>query len=378
MEYQKTGKYFAVVAGSLETLAKAELESFGALVLQEVPRGMRFQCTPEQLYRIVYGSRLLQRVLAPLVSFRCHSEDYLYKQARQALDWTRLFTPQESFGIESNVHRSKINHSLYAGQLLKDAICDAFRDKHGIRPDFSSKAPDISFNLHIMDNWATISLDLTGSLHKRGYRLSAGSAPLQETLAAALVRLSKWQGERPLQDPMCGSGTILAEALMHYARIPAAYLRQDMGIKRLPDFDPSLWQKVRTEANAQIRELPPGLISGSDASPEAVDCARANLSLLPGGQNVALQVSRFQDLPPRPGICVITNPPYGVRLGDDGSILKLYNDLGDYLKQKHPQSEAYILCGKQELVPALRLRAYWKKKLKNGDLDVVLARIVLR
>ncbi|MBW6514927.1 MAG: class I SAM-dependent RNA methyltransferase [Candidatus Syntrophosphaera sp.] len=378
MEYQEKGKYFAVVAGSLEALAKAELEELGATVLQEVPRGMRFQCDPRTLYRVVYCSRMLQRVLAPLASFRCHSEDYLYKQARQAVDWTALFPPEESFGIDSTVARSKISHSLYAGQLLKDAICDSFREKYGRRPDFASSGARIGFNLHISDNWATVSLDLTGSMHKRGYRQEAVAAPLQETLAAALVRLSKWQGDRPLEDPMCGSGTILAEALILYTRTPAAFLRQDLGITYLPDYDPSLWQKVKTDADKEIRPLPPGLIRGSDINPGSVAIARNNLAALPGGENVELQVSRFQDLPSRPEMCVICNPPYGVRLGDSGATVRLYNELGDFLKQKRPRGEAYVLCGSRELVPALRLRAYWKKRLKNGDLDVVFAKILLR
>ncbi len=377
MEYQKTGKYFAVVAGSMEALAKAELESLGAVVLQEVPRGMRFQCDTVTLYRIVYCSRLVQRVLAPLVSFRCHSEDYLYKQARQALDWTTLFKPEESFNIECNVNRSKISHSLYASQLLKDAICDCFRDKYGVRPSFSGSAP-ISFNLHISDNWATIALDLAGSMHKRGYRMDSVEAPLQETLAAAIVRLSKWEGDVPLQDPMCGSGTILAEALMHYCRIPAAYLRLNLGIRYLPDFDLELWNKVKSTADAAIRSLPQGLISGSDIDYASVEVARSNLCNLPGGQNIELKMSRFQDLPLQPDMCVVSNPPYGMRLGDSDSIEKVYNDIGDFLKQKHPHSEAYILCGNKELVSALRLRAYWKKKLKNGDIEACLAKIILR
>ncbi len=377
MEYQKTGKYFAVVAGSLEAHAKEELESLGAKVLQQVPRGMRFAADTKTLYRVVYCSRLLQRVLAPLVSFRAHSEEYLYKQARQAVNWTSLFPIEDSFNIECNVTRSKITHSLYAGQLLKDAICDSFRDAFGVRPNFSNAAR-LTFNLHISDNWATIALDLAGSMHKRGYRQSSVDAPLQETLAAVLIKLSKWQGDKPLEDPMCGSGTILAEALMHYCHIPAGYLRQNQSIRYLPDFDPALWQKIRSEADSAIRSLPEGLISGSDQDPVCIQSARSNLALLPGGLAVTLRVSRFQDLPLRQELCIVSNPPYGVRLDKNASIDGLYNAIGDFLKQKRPHSEAYILCGSKGLVSALRLRAYWKKVLKNGDLEACLAKIVLR
>jgi putative N6-adenine-specific DNA methylase len=379
MEYIKTSKYFAQVAGSLEPHAKAELEELGATVLQEVPRGLRFSCDKATLYRILYTSRLLQRVLAPLFSFQCHSEKYLYSQANKAIDWTALFSPELSFGIDSNVSNSHISHSLYAGQLLKDAICDQFREKFGRRPDFKTQGADINLNLHIRENWAAIALDVSGlSMHKRGYRTGANLAPLQETLAAAMVRLSGWKGETPLLDPMCGSGTILAEAMMAYCHIPAGYLREDKGIGFLPDFDSKLWQTIRCEENAKIIPLPKGLISGSDSSPASIVYARENLANLPGGENVSFDICRFQDLEKQAGRCIITNPPYGVRLGNTDSTLILYHELGDFLKQKCPNSEAYILCGSKELVPELHLRAHWKKSLKNGDIDVKLAKIIIK
>ncbi len=379
LEYQRTGRYFAVVAGSLERHAAQELERLGAKTEQPVPRGFAFTCDPTTLYRVLYCSRMAQRVLAPLVSARCLNEKQLYALAADALDWTALFDIKESFGVQTNVSGSRISHSLYAGQVLKDAICDSFRRRYGTRPDFATRDARINFNLHIKDDLATIALDLSGtSLHKRGYRKEASSAPLQETLAATLVQLSGWDGSRALLDPMCGSGTILAEALMHYCRIPAAYLRPENGLRFLPDFSAQNYAQVRKEADGAIRPLPPDLICGSDISPKNVLIARANLSALPYGECVRLEVSRFQDLERQSGRCVLTNPPYGVRLGDDDSTRELYHELGDFLKQKCPGSENYILCGDKTLVPELRLRAHWKKNLKNADLDVVLAKIVVK
>jgi putative N6-adenine-specific DNA methylase len=379
LEYQQNHKYFAQVAGSLEKHAALELTELGAEVIQEVPRGLRFSCDKKTLYSVVYTSRLIQRVLAPLISFQCHSEKYLYNQAFANLDWTSLFKVTDTFAILTNVSNSHISNSLYAGQILKDAICDQFRDKFQARPDFSSKEADIVFSLYINDNWATISLDVAGhSLHKRGYRKGMSLAPLQETLAAAVVKLSGWDGSNTFYDPMCGSGTLLAEALMAYCHIPAGYLRKDNAITFMPDFDAKLWDKVRKEADAQMCPLPDGLIKGSDISAGTVANARTNLQSLPYGDKIELSVSPFQSLPKVPDRTVVTNPPYGVRLGDSGSTQKLYNDLGDFLKQKCPASVAYILCGSAELVPELRLRASWKKTLKNGDLETKLAKIVLR
>ncbi|MDD4223316.1 MAG: THUMP domain-containing protein [Candidatus Cloacimonetes bacterium] len=378
-EYQDKGGYFAIVAGSLERHAAAELGEIGATVRREVPRGVYFSCDQETLYRVLYSSRLIQRVLAPLATFACPDEQALYSQARAFIDWTSLFPVDTSFGIRANVSSDRIRHSLYAGQRLKDAICDSFRAKTGRRPDFSTKQAPVNFNLRVQSGRATISLDLTGvSMHKRGYRKSAGAAPLQETLAAALIRLSGWDGGRKLLDPMCGSGTILAEALMHYCRIPAGYLRPDSGLQFLPDHKPELLARVKAAADAAIRDLPEGLIEGSDLSAVNVQTTRDNLSLLPGGEKVKLETSRFQELGLERGRCVVTNPPYGVRLENSRGAELLYNDLGDFLKQKCPDSESYILCGDKNLVPQLRLRAHWKKNLKNADLDVVLAKIVVR
>ena len=189
-EYQAKGSYFAIVAGSLERHAAEELSELRAEVGREVPRGLYFNCGRETLYRVIYTSRLIQRVLAPLASFACPDDKLLYRKARDLIDWTGLFPVDTSFGIQANVSSSRIKHSLYAGQVLKDAVCDSFRDKTGQRPDFGTKGAPVNFNLHLHANRATISLDLTGtSMHKRGYRRSAGAAPLQETLAAAVIKL---------------------------------------------------------------------------------------------------------------------------------------------------------------------------------------------
>jgi len=302
-EYQRTGRYFIQVAGSLERLARDELVGLGAVIHGEVPRGFHVSCSLEALYRIIYTSRLCQRVLAPLISFACHSEKYLARQSAALIDWTSLIELESSFGIDVNLSGSKIRHSLYAGQLVKDAICDQFRAKYGKRPDFSTAKPDINFNLHIKDNFATIALDLSGSMHKRGYRSGTSDAPLQETLAAAIVKLSGWDGQKPLTDPMCGSGTILCEALMSYCRIPAAILREHKYIERFPDHDHELWKSVRAQANQAMRELPDGLIGGSDLSASALHIARTSLDRLPFGRSVRLVKSRFQDLPSQPDCC---------------------------------------------------------------------------
>jgi putative N6-adenine-specific DNA methylase len=219
-EYQKNKQFFAQVTGSLEEEGEKELQELGAVNTRTTYRGVYFEADKKTLYRINYNSRLLSRVLAPLHTFHAFNANALTKVAYN-MNWGSVFTTDQTFAISASVAKSKITNSLYASQCLKDGIADHFRDKTGKRPSVNTVNPDIRLNLHIEKDSAVLSLDTSGeSLHKRGYRLSGGEAPMQETVAAAIIRFSGWDGEKTLLDPMCGSGTLLCEALMHYCRIP--------------------------------------------------------------------------------------------------------------------------------------------------------------
>jgi putative N6-adenine-specific DNA methylase len=238
--------------------------------------------------------------------------------------------------------------------------------------------PDVWFNLSIRQDRAVISLDTSGgSLHRRGYRRQSVAAPLQETLGAAVVRLSGWQGEKPLVDPMCGSGTLLAEAFMHYCRIPAAFKREKFGFEAMPDFDPRAWKSVRRESDARRRPLPEGLIRGSDSDRQAVAAARANLGEIPGTRGVPVERKDFRDLTGIPGASIVCNPPYGIRVGELEQARALYKEFGDFLKQRCPGSTAYVLCGNLELVDAIGLKPSRRFVLFNGPIECRLLKIEL-
>jgi putative N6-adenine-specific DNA methylase len=372
--YQKNNSYFAQVAENVEPLAERELAALGATEVNPVYRGVYFTATPEALYRIVYQTRLCTRVLAPLLHFDCHSTKYLYKTAL-TIPWVELFDREQTFVITATVSDSKITHSQYASLCLKDAIVDQFQEKFGARPNVDKRNPDLVFNLHIHKNTAVISLDASGaSLHRRGYRQESVEAPIQESLAASIIDLTEWDGERTLIDPMCGSGTLLCEALMRYCRIPAAYLWENFGFMYFPDFAPEVWQQVKAEADARIRDLPEGLIMGSDAAKLAVKAARINLGQLPFGKNVEVYASRFQELEPISNAVIVSNPPYGVRLGAQEEAAALVGELGSFLKHKCTGSTAYLYFGDRELVKKIGLKPAWKKPLSNGGLDGVLAK----
>ncbi|HPI93479.1 MAG TPA: THUMP domain-containing protein [Deltaproteobacteria bacterium] len=367
--YQKYNLFFAQIADGMEELGTEELAGLGAKDIKPAFHGLHFTADRHALYRINYTARIISRVLAPLITFDCHSTEYLYRTAR-SIPWTELFSLEDTFVISANVSDSKIRHSQYAGLVLKDAIVDSFRDRYDQRPNVERIDADICFNLHILRNRATIYLDTSGgSLHRRGYRHEAVDAPMQETLAAAIIRLSGWDGSKPLYDPMCGSGTLLLEALMHACRIPASYLRRSFGFRFMPDFDEGVWSSVKREAEKDMRPLPKGLIAGSDSSGSAVETARLNSRNLPSGKNVRLAMMRFQDIESLKDTTIVCNPPYGLRMkrGEDmGAFMK---EFGDFLKQRCTGSTAYVYFGNRELIKKVGLRTAWKKPLKNGQLD---------
>ncbi|MDT8274212.1 MAG: THUMP domain-containing protein, partial [Desulfomonilia bacterium] len=199
--YQKNDRFFAQISDGLESLGCEELVELGGRDVMPTYRGIYFSADAADLYRITYSVRAITRILAPLITFDCHSTKYLYKTA-MAIPWADLFGLDETFSVSANVSHSLIRHSQYAALCVKDAIVDSFRDRFGSRPNVEKINPDIAFNLHLFKDTATIHLDLSGgSLHRRGYRKESGDAPMQETLAGAIIRLTGWNGETPLIDP---------------------------------------------------------------------------------------------------------------------------------------------------------------------------------
>jgi putative N6-adenine-specific DNA methylase len=375
--YQQNHRYFAQVAEGLEEPAAEELKPLGAQEIRLDYRGLYFEADQTALYRINYHSRLVTRVIAPLLVFACHTTEALYRRAR-TVAWREFLSAEQTLAVFANVSHSKIRHSQYAALCLKDAIVDYFREECGRRPNVERSDPDVWVSLFIEKDRAAIGIDTSGgSLHRRGYRKETVDAPMQETVAAAIISHAEWDGSRPLHDPMCGSGTLLAEALMHYCRIPAGVLRARFGFERLPDFDPRRWAAVKAEADRLIRPLPPGLIAGGDIAAEAVAATRANLGRLPHGRGVAIRRLDFKRLEGLADRVIVCNPPYGLRLQRGGDLGGVYRDFGDFLKQRCRGSSAYIYFGNREMLKHIGLKPSWKQPLMNGGLDGRLARFDL-
>jgi len=372
-EYQHTGRYFGMIAEDLKDLGAEELDELGAKITKKVYRGVFFQCDLVTLYRICYRSRFFSRITAPVLTFDCHSDRYLYSTAR-SIDWSRFLSPDRTFAVFSTVQDSRINHSHYAALKLKDAVADWFMDNQGIRPSVETINPDLWIGLRIFRNRAYIRLDVSGGpMHRRGYRQASVEAPMQETLAAAIVQMSGWNGETGLHDPFCGSGTLLTEALMKYCRIPSGYLMRKFGFQNLPEFDEEEWKTVRHREDSLIKELPEGLISGSDISGKAIDAASTNCHQLPFGERIQLRACSFEEIDDLSNQTIITNPPYGLRLMKGGNVDDLVRRFGDFLKQRCTGSKAWIYFGKRKLIKSVGLKTTAKIPLRNGKLDGRLA-----
>jgi putative N6-adenine-specific DNA methylase len=368
--YQKTHRYFAQISTGFEPLAINELEKIGARQIEPGIRGIYFSADPGVLYSVNYKSRLISHVLAPLVSFECRDREDLYREGK-SIDWPSIFSIKNTFGIIANVSANeKIRHSKFAALCLKDAVADLFRSRYGKRPDVDSSDPDVWINLHIRGENATVSLDTSGgSLHRRGYRRETVDAPMQETLAAAMIALSGWYGQTPIYDPMCGSGTLLCEAMMTACQIPAGFFRKKFGFFFMPDFQKKLWEKIKKTEDDKIIKLSKDLIAGSDLDRIAVRSAIANCRIIPGGDRIQITQTDFNDISGLKNMMIISNPPYGIRLKKEDDLGNFFKKFGDFLKQKCTGSQAIIYFGNREMIKHIGLKPSWKKPMRNAGLD---------
>lgn len=375
--YERQSLYFAQVNETVKELAVKELKQLGGVDLKPVFRGIWFKASQKDFYTITYFSRMVSRVLVPLEQFQCPDQQSLYKAARQ-VKWEEFLSPKNKFSISANVSRSTITHSNFAGLRVKDAIADYFMDRSNKRPNVDAKSADIIFHLHIYKDQATLAMDASGGpLHKRGYREETVAGPMHETIAAAIITLSEWDGKQPLYDPMCGSGTLLCEALMKQCRIPAQVFRSKFGFEMLPDFDARLWNQVKHESKKNLKTLPKGLIGGSDISQYAVKAAKTNMMGLHSGSSVTIDEIDFSDIPSLNNHVIVTNPPYGIRMGKEIDLNRLYKHLGVFLKNNCRQSTAFVYFGTPQFIKKVPLAPAWKRPLEMGGLEGKLVKYEL-
>lgn len=363
---------FVTCSQELETLLLDELQALGFERVKKGFRGVYVEITsPKDIYKINYCSRLASRVLLPLKNFRCYNAESLYRDAK-SINWAPYIPAGKTIAIDSNVTHRQLKNSLYAAQVVKDAICDQLVEKRGKRPSVDVQDPDVQLNLYIRDNLASLSFDTSGSpLHKRGYRIESVEAPMQETLAAALLKLADYKEQEILFDPCCGSGTLLIEAALLASETPPGYLRQKWGFTRLPEFSQQEWLEVKAEADKKRKEIPHGRIYGCDINKNAVRVCKTNLRAAGFNGIVEITLNDFREFTPAPPpTLVCTNPPHGKRLDDVESLKPFYRALGEFLKEKtaHP-SRGFIFTGSLELAKEVGLAPKKRHVLYNSGIE---------
>lgn len=373
-------QFFATCPKSLEGLLFSELAQLGATDLRETVAGVYFSGSIETAYRVCLWSRLANKVLLPLTSFEVKSQEDLYDGVRD-IRWEEHLAPQGTLLVDFVGTSDAIRNTQFGAVKVKDAIVDCLRDATGERPSVAIQDPDLRINARLSRDKVVISVDLSGdSLHRRGYRLKQGHAPMKENLAAGILVRAGWPdiaaAGGALLDPMCGSGTILIEAALIAADIAPGLNRVSFGFERWLKHDASIWQKLRDEAHERRRkglekDLPE--IRGYDADIRVIRAAEENI--VTAELDHWLRVSRKElaefKKPTHTELkngLVLSNPPYGERLGEVESLKMLYAHLGERLRNEFQGWRAGVFTGNPELGKQMGLRADKKYKLFNGTI----------
>lgn len=351
----------------LEEVLAGELEQIGAKNIEKSIRAVVFDGDKAMMYRANYHVRTAISILKPIYEFIAKDEDELYKHVGK-VNWSNYMQVDETLSVSAAASSDIFKHSKYVSLKVKDAIVDQFRRRQGKRPDVNTINPDLKINIHIQDKKCTLLLDSSGDpLFKRGYRVKATKAPVNEVLAAGMIKLSGWNRDCDFYDPMCGSGTLLIEAaLMAHGIAPGTY-RSKFGFESWKDFDPDLFDEIAEETYDE-KEFTHS-IYGSDLSPLAVDIARENIKQAFLSKKINIKPANFFDIKPNAkGGFMVTNPPYGERLQPDD--LKIfYQKIGDKLKIDFTGFTSWIIGSNAEVMKFIGLRPEKKIKLFNGSLE---------
>ena len=377
-----TAKYSftATCPKGLENVLAEELRALGAAVEREQPAAVRFSSDLAMAYRTCLWSRLANRVLLNLGHERVEDAEGLYRAVVE-IPWEEHISPTGVLWVQFSGTNREIRNSQFGAQKAKDAIVDRLRKATGARPDVDKRDPDLSVMLRLHRDKLEIGIDLCGdSLHRRGYRTHIGAAPLKENLAAALLVRAGWpeiaeQGGA-LLDPMCGSGTFLVEGALMAADIAPGLMRDSFGFERWLNHQNDLWLPLREEAlqrRVEGLQKPLPEIRGYDADAKVLFAAESNIARAGLDKHVRVScrpVGAFKvpsHRPVKPGL-VITNPPYGERLGEQEELRETYAELGRQLKQEFGGWKAAIFTGNPELCHSTGLRSHKQYKLFNGSI----------
>lgn len=370
MEQHKTFQLVATTLHGLEDVLVQELENIGAKNVQKQKRAVTFEGDLHLLYKANIQLRTAIRILKYITSFKAKNEEQLYKGVQQT-DWSQYFGLDETFAIDSTVHSEFFNHSKYVALKTKDAIVDQFREKFRKRPNVKLLEPNLRISIRVSGDDCHLYLDSSCEpLFKRGYKQEIYKAPINEVLAAGMILLTGWEADSNFIDPMCGSGTILAEAAMIAYNIAPNGARPYFGFKNWQDFDAELLEQVRQNAKTQEREFKHQLL-GFDLAFQAVRIAQRNFERAGLKNHIKVKRKDFErNIPPRERGIVMINPPYGERIeSEDYEMNAFYAMIGDHLKEHFTGYDVWMISSNMKALKCVGLKPTNKHILFNGSLE---------
>jgi putative N6-adenine-specific DNA methylase len=358
--------------GFEEILAK-ELQLLGAQEVEIGTRAVSFKGDKGFMYKANLSLRTALKILKPIYYFKATNDQNLYKGI-QGIDWSKYIGENQTFVIDTTIHSDNFKHSQFVSQKTKDAIVDQFREKTGQRPSIDKDFPDLRINIHIDRDQVSVALDTSGaSLHHRGYRTATNIAPINEVLAAGMLLLSGWDGSSDFLDPMCGSGTLLAEAAMIACNIPANINRKEFAFEKWNDWDNDLFDQIIDALMKRTKEFHHTII-GYDKAPSAVQKAKDNIRNANLEDYISIiQGDFFESKKENTGpLHMVFNPPYGERLTIE--LERFYREIGDTLKNNYPNTNTWFITANLEALKFVGLRPSRKIKLFNGSLEARLVK----
>ena len=386
----KDFKMVAKTFKGLEEVLAEELIELGANNVQIERRAVSFQGDKSLLYKANLCLRTALRVLVTIKVDSLKSkgdrsrkeereksvkaEDRLYEIVK-SIPWDKYMHVDNTFAIDATVYSETLRNSRFVTYRVKDGIADYWQEKAGKRPNVDTDSPDVRVNVYIANDNLTVSLDSSGeSLHKRGYRVATTEAPINEVLAAGMLRIAGWKGQCDFYDPMCGSGTLPIEAALMARNIAPGVFRKEFGFEKWPDFDAELWNDIYND-DSNEREFT-HKIYGSDASFYAVQQATKNVKSAGVQKDVELRQIRMEELrvegrnqEAESKMLVMINPPYGERLASNKDMEELYGKLGTALKHQFTGATAWIISSNESAMKCIGLKPSRKLRLLNGELD---------
>ena len=358
--------------GFEEILAK-ELQNLGAQNVEQGVRMVSFKGDKGFMYKANLSLRTALKILKPIYFFKANNEQALYKGI-SGINWSKLLNANQTFVIDTTVHSEYFNHSEFVSQKCKDAIVDQFRERTGQRPSIDKVHPDLRINIHIDKDQVSVALDTSGNaLNQRGYRTATNIAPINEVLAAGILLLSGWDGQTDFLDPMCGSGTFLAEAAMIACNIPANINRKEFAFEKWNDWDNDLFDNISDSLLKRVREFN-YTIKGYDKAPSAVQKAIDNIKNANLDEYISIEEKNFFDTEKTSEgkLHIVFNPPYDERL--DIHMEEFYKNIGDTLKKNYPGTNAWMITANLEALKYVGLKPSRKIKLFNAGLEARLVK----